>query len=412
MSDYRSRVPDHPAAAGPKGKIHMKRSTDRILTSHVGSLPRPQELLDLYGSGANGDALATGVGDAVRGVVQRQLDLGIDVVNDGEYGKPMTEAVDYSAFQFYSYTRLSGYELRKVPMSWDMFGGGRDFADFADFYGSGEVMETADSDASADMPVNVGEVSYMAHELARRDITNLKAALPNGSEGAAFLTSMAAGTDIYELPSEHYEHVADLRIAQAEAMREEFKLIADAGLIVQLDDPWLVDSFGTQEYSANGDIAGYRKWAQSHVELVNHSIEGIPSDQIRLHVCWGSWKGPHSSDVPLKDAIDLLLSLNVGLYSVEAANPMHEHEWRVWEEVDLPEEKILMPGVVTHKTNVLEHPEVVADRIVRYAKAVGRESVIAGTDCGMGGRIHPTIAWAKLKRLVEGAEIASTRLWS
>jgi 5-methyltetrahydropteroyltriglutamate--homocysteine methyltransferase len=387
----------------------MKRSTDRILTSHVGSLPRPTELLELYRSGAAGDTLTTGLRQAIADVVARQRDHGIDVVNDGEYGKPMSDAVDYAAFQNYAYDRVSGYEMRDVPVT--DFSMGRDFTDFADYYASPEATWTADPDAPFELGVNVGEILYIGQDEVERDIANLQAALPDGYEESAFLTSMSAGTEIYEPPSEHYATPEEQFIAMAEAMRTEFKAITDAGLIVQLDDPWLVDCFSTQ-YSMSWDIESFRAWAEHHIEVVNHSIEGIPAEQIRHHICWGSWKGPHSSDLPLKDVIDLLMKLDVGLYSVEAANPMHEHEWRVWEEIDVPDGKIVMPGVVTHKTNVLEHPEVVADRIVRYANVLGPENVIAGTDCGMGGRMDPTLAWAKLRALGDGAEIASKRLFS
>jgi 5-methyltetrahydropteroyltriglutamate--homocysteine methyltransferase len=211
-------------------------------------------------------------------------------------------------------------------------------------------------------------------------------------------------------PGEYYKSPEELAAAVAEAMREEYKAITDAGLNLQLDDPLLVNVYEFQ-YSASGDMAGFRKWAEAHVELVNHALAGIPEDQVRYHVCWGSWKGPHSSDLPLRAVIDLVLRVKASQYSVEASNPQHEHEWKVWKEVKLPEGKAVIPGVVTHKTNVLEHPEVVADRILRYAETVGRENVVAGTDCGLGGRIHPQLAWAKLRALAEGARLASKQLW-
>jgi 5-methyltetrahydropteroyltriglutamate--homocysteine methyltransferase len=196
----------------------------------------------------------------------------------------------------------------------------------------------------------------------------------------------------------------------AEAMREEYKAITDAGINLQLDDPIIVNVYEWQ-YSISGDMAAFRKWAEAHVELVNHALEGIPEEKVRYHICWGSWKGPHSTDLPLREVIEPMLKVKANQYSVEAANPQHEHEWKVWKDVKLPEGKAVIPGVVSHKTNVLEHPETIADRILRYAGAVGRENVIAGTDCGMGGRIHPSIAWAKLHALSEGAARASDQLW-
>ena len=199
-------------------------------------------------------------------------------------------------------------------------------------------------------------------------------------------------------------------VATAEAMREEYAAIVDAGLNVQLDDPILVNVYEWQ-YSLNADIAGFKKWAESHIELVNHALEGIAEDKVRYHLCWGSWNGPHSTDLPLRDVVDLLVRVNASQYSFEAANPQHEHEWKVWKDVKLPDGRAVIPGVVTHKTTILEHPEVVADRIVRYADIVGKENVIAGTDCGFGGRMHPQLAWAKLKALADGAKLASEQLW-
>ena len=199
-------------------------------------------------------------------------------------------------------------------------------------------------------------------------------------------------------------------MAVAEAMREEYRAITDAGLNLQIDDPILVNVYEWQ-YSSNSDLAGFRKWAQSHIELVNHGLQGIPEAQVRYHLCWGSWKGPHSADLPLRDVIDLILQVRASQYSVEAANVQHEHEWKIWKTVKLPDGKAVVPGVVTHKTNVLEHAEVVADRLVRYAGAVGRENVVAGADCGFGGRMHPELSWAKLGKLSEGAALASRQLW-
>ncbi|HWI23066.1 MAG TPA: cobalamin-independent methionine synthase II family protein [Baekduia sp.] len=385
----------------------MKRSTDRILTSHVGSLPRPDSLLELYRSNASQDQLQAGLRDAVADVVSKQLDAGIDVVNDGEYGKPMTEEVDYAAWASYTHGRLGGFEAQLVD-----FGdtsANKDLVDFPGFYATDDAGEALGSAGPAEMPVCVGAVTYEGQELVQRDIANLKAATAGAAVTESFISSLSSGGMIYQ-PGSHYATGEEEAVATAEAMREEYKAIADAGLIVQLDNPHLVDMY-TFAYSASGDMKAFREWAEHHIELVNHSLRGIPEEQVRYHICWGSWKGPHASDLPLKDVIDLVLKVNAGLYSVEAANPRHEHEWKVWNDVKLPEGRIVMPGVVTHKTNVLEHPELVADRVVNYANAVGKENVVAGTDCGMGGRIHPEIAWAKLKVLAEGAELATKRLW-
>jgi 5-methyltetrahydropteroyltriglutamate--homocysteine methyltransferase len=217
-------------------------------------------------------------------------------------------------------------------------------------------------------------------------------------------------TGVNALPGEYYKDTEQQAAAVAEAMREEYRAIIDAGFCLQLDDPILVNQY-EMYYSMSGDMAAFRKWAEAHIELVNHGLKGIPEDRVRYHVCWGSWKGPHSTDLPLKSVLDLILKVNAAQYSVEAANPQHEHEWQDWQGVKLPAGKAVLPGVVTHKTNVLEHPQVVAERIIRYAGAVGRENVIASTDCGMGGRIHPSLAWAKLRALAEGAARASEQLW-
>lgn len=388
----------------------MKRSTNRILTTHVGSLPRPTDLIEMYRDEAPAEKLEIRLTAAVADVVRQQLDAGIDVVNDGEFGKPVSNEVDYGAWATYIYQRLSGFEIRDVPeglnLAAAMFRGSKDRTDFADFYQSGELGIPMAA-RLARFPVNVGPIRYTGHKLIQRDIQNLKAALAGTKAEDAFLSAAVTGVT---RPGEYYKHADEMASAVAEAMREEYKAITDAGINVQLDDPIIVNVYEWQ-YSVTGDMAAFRKWAESHVELVNHALAGIPEERVRYHVCWGSWKGPHSSDLPLRDVIDLILKVKASQYSVEAANPQHEHEWKVWRDVKLPVGKAVIPGVVTHKTNILEHPEVVADRIIRYAEAVGRENVIASTDCGMGGRIHPQLAWAKLRALSAGAELASNQLW-
>jgi 5-methyltetrahydropteroyltriglutamate--homocysteine methyltransferase len=242
----------------------------------------------------------------------------------------------------------------------------------------------------------------------QRDIANFKAALAGTKVEDAFMTAVFTGVQIGA--GDYYKTLDEQAVAIAEAMREEYRAIVAAGLNVQIDDPLLVNVF-EMYHSLSGDFAGYRRWAQGHVELLNHALDGIPEDKIRYHLCWGSWLGPHSTDLPMRDVIDLLVKVKASQYSFEAANPQHEHEWKVWEGAVLPEGRAIIPGVVTHKTTILEHPETVADRIVRYANIVGKENVIAGTDCGFGGRCYPQLAWAKLEALAAGAELASRELW-
>jgi 5-methyltetrahydropteroyltriglutamate--homocysteine methyltransferase len=386
----------------------MEQSIDRILTSHVGSLSRPLDLIEMYREQAPAEELEPRLTSAVAEVVQQQIEAGIDVINDGEFGKPMSDHVDYGAWAFYIYTRLSGFEMRDPATGVSninlIMRGSKDDADFAEFYQSGEAGMRP---GARPAPINVGPIRYTGHELIQRDIQNLKAALVGKQVQNAFLSAAVTGV---RRPGEYYRHPEEQAAAIAEAMREEYKAITDAGINVQLDDPLIVNVY-EWEFSMGGDKAAFRKWAESHVELVNHALKGIPEEKVRYHICWGSWKGPHSTDLPLRDVIDLMLRVKASQYSVEAANPQHEHEWKVWKDVKLPAGKAVIPGVVTHKTNVVEHPEVVADRITRYAEVVGRESVIAGTDCGLGGRIHPQLAWAKLRSLAAGAAQASRQLW-
>ncbi len=389
----------------------MKQSTNRILTTHVGSLSRPADLIELYREQAPPEKLDPRLTSAVAEVVRQQIEAGIDIVNDGEFGKPVFDEVDYGAWASYIHQRISGSEMRELPANFNVgtsiMAGSKDRADFAEFYQSDEAG-IGFRRRPLRFPMNVGPIRYTGHALVQRDIRNLKAALAGQKVEDAFLTAAVTGVSI--IPGEYYKNPEEQSAAIAEAMREEYKAITDAGINVQLDDPIIVNVYEWQ-YSMSGDMAAFRKWAEKHVELVNHALEGIPEDKVRYHICWGSWKGPHSTDLPLRDVIDLVLKVKASQYSVEAANPQHEHEWKVWRDVKLPAGKAVIPGVVTHKTNVLEHPEGVADRIIRYAEAVGRENVIAGTDCGMGGRIHATVAWAKLRALSAGAALATKTLW-
>lgn len=390
----------------------MKQSANRILTTHVGSLPRPAKLMEMYRDQAPPEKLESKLASAVADVVGQQIEAGIDVVNDGEFGKPVSDEIDYGAWATYVYHRVSGFEMRDLPKDFSLLnsfmGGSKDRRDFADYYSTLEAY-AGPSSRPLRFPINVGPIRYTGHEAIQRDIRNLKAALVGKNPEDAFMTAVVTGVNI--LPGEYYKSADEQATAVAEAMRTEYKAITDAGINLQLDDPIIVNVYEWQ-YSMNGDMAAFRKWAEAHVELVNHAIAGIPEEKIRYHICWGSWKGPHSTDLPLRNVLDLILKVKVSQYSVEAANPQHEHEWKDWKNVKLPAGKAVIPGVVSHKTNVLEHPEVVADRIMRYTEAVGRENVIAGTDCGMGGRIHPQVAWAKLRSLSAGAAQASKRLWA
>jgi 5-methyltetrahydropteroyltriglutamate--homocysteine methyltransferase len=365
----------------------------------------------LYLEQAPAEKLERRLASAVDEVVRRQIDAGIDIVNDGEYGKPMTDEVDYGAWATYVYPRLSGFEMRDLSKDFDLvksfMGGSKDRRDFAEYYATPEAY-AGPSTRPMRFPMNVGPIRYTGQAIIERDIRNFKAALAGKQVEDSFMTAVVSGVTI--IPGQHYKSVDEQAAAVANAMREEYKAITDAGINLQLDDPIIVNVYEWQ-YSLNGDMAAFRKWAAAHVELVNHALEGIPPDKVRYHVCWGSWKGPHSTDLALRNVVDLMLKVKASQFSVEAANPQHEHEWKVWKEVKLGEGQAVIPGVVSHKTNVLEHPETVADRILRYAEVVGRENVIASTDCGMGGRIHPSIAWAKLKALSEGAARASDQLW-
>jgi 5-methyltetrahydropteroyltriglutamate--homocysteine methyltransferase len=400
----------------------MQRSVDRILTTHVGSLPRPAELMELYRTDAPDGTLLPSLRAAIANVVKQQIDTGVDVVNDGEYGKAMRSRVDYGAWWSYVYNRLGGFELRqeiaaKGRAAWTF--GSKERKEFAQFYADEGVMGSAGQSGGAGQSGSsstslyglacTGPVKYTGHAAVQRDVQNLKAALGDAPGAEAFITAVSPAT-LQILPNEHYRNREDYTWALAETIREEYKAIVDAGFILQIDDPAFVDLYDWW-FSLNDDVAGYRKWAAFQVEALNHALEGIPEDRVRFHICWGSWHGPHKGDVQLKDVVDLVLKIKAQGYSVEAGNVRHEHEWKVWQDTRLPDGKVLIPGVVSHATNVLEHPELVADRLIRFARVVGRENVIASTDCGLGGRVHPQIAWAKLAALAEGARAASKELW-
>src|SRR6478735_7002079 len=397
----------------------MKRSTNRILTTHVGSLPRPDDLMALYRDDAPDGTLQPRLRAAIGDVVRRQAESGIDVVNDGEFGKAMRSAMDFGAWWSYVYPRLQGFELsdeqaKKGRGAWTH--GSKERKDFAEFYAAeasaaaSAARQSGSSTATLYGLTCTSPVKYTGHAAIKRDIDNVAAAARTAGVEEVFMTAVSPAT-LQILPNAYYKTKEDYTWALADAIREEYKAIVDAGFILQIDDPALVDIYDWW-FSLADDLAGYRKWAEFQVEAVNHALAGIPEDRVRFHICWGSWHGPHRGDVELKDVVDLLLKVKAQGYSVEAGNVRHEHEWKVWQETKLPDGKVVIPGVVSHATNVLEHPELVADRILRFAKVVGRENVIASTDCGLGGRVHPQIAWAKLGALAKGARLATKRLWA
>jgi 5-methyltetrahydropteroyltriglutamate--homocysteine methyltransferase len=393
----------------------MKHGTDRILTTHVGSLPRPKDLMELYAQDVPDEKLLPRLRSAVRDVVAEQTKQGIDVVNDGEFGKAMRSSADIGAWWSYVYSRVGGFDVKEAVLAkgraaWTF--GSKERQEFAEFYADYATGMGSSSGSSSSRMYGLActnPITYTGRDLIKRDTENMKAALAGNPGAEGFMTSVSPAT-LQIVPNQHYANQEEYTWALAEAIREEYEAIVDAGFIVQIDDPAIVDIYDWS-FSLKDDMAGYRKWAASQIEALNHALRNIPEDRIRYHICWGSWHGPHKTDVPLKDIVDLLLKVKAQAYSLEAGNVRHEHEWKIWKETRLPEGKLLIQGVASHATNVLEHPEVIADRLVNYASAVGRENVVAGTDCGLGGRVHHQLAWAKLQALREGADLASRQLW-
>jgi 5-methyltetrahydropteroyltriglutamate--homocysteine methyltransferase len=389
----------------------MKRSTDRILSTHVGSLIRPDALQEFLRAKQGGKpydekAYQTCLADSVAAVVRQQAKAGIDVVSDGEFGKSISWAQ-------YALERLSGFERRPIKQeAANPFKRGADRTKFSEFYAELDAKEAVATTTEA---ICVGPIKYTGQVELQRDIDNFKAALKNTKVEEGFLPVAAPASVIPDRKNEYYKSDEELQAAIAQAMRTEYKMIVDAGFVVQLDDARSAVTY--DRMVPPGSFADYRRWLSQQVDILNHAIEGLPADRIRYHVCWGSWPGPHTSDVPLKDIVDLILKVKVGAYVIEGANPRHEHEWQVWRDAKLGTGQILIPGVISHATNVVEHPELVAERIVRLAKVLGRENVIAGTDCGFAQgpfyrRVHPSVMWAKLEALSEGARLASKELWS
>ena len=385
----------------------MKRSTERILTTHAGRLDGPPGLMQLSmdvmaGRATDLNAFTPQIESGIVDVVRKQAQAGIDVISDGEVGK-----FGFGSLAYYG-RRLSGLKMRPLKPGEAPYMAlqTNERIEFADFYRELQFLPVPSERAVCSSPV-----SYIGQDEVQRDIQLFKSALAkaNVRTEEAFMCVLAPGWLEHFFYNEYYATDEEYLFALADAIKHEYKAIVDAGFILQIDDPALPDTYDM--IVPQPGIEEYRKFAAVRIEAVNHALQGIPEDRVRYHICWGSWHGPHTHDLPLKHVIDLMLKVKAGAYSVEAANPRHEHEWKLWKEVKLPGGKILIPGVVSHASNVVEHPELVADRIALFASLVGRENVIAGTDCGMGLRVHPQIAWAKLKALSEGAALATKQLW-
>jgi 5-methyltetrahydropteroyltriglutamate--homocysteine methyltransferase len=395
----------------------MAYEIERILATHVGSLIRPPKLVEhLKKIDAEQPydkaAYLTALSETVAEVVQQQAQAGVDIVSDGEFGKGANWA-------FYVHSRLGGLGQRTMTdaeMADPMLSPytGRDREEFPEFYEEYDNAIGFRKRRHSIRMVCEGPLKYIGHAELQRDIGNLKAGVKSVDVVSGFLPVVAPASALPHVENKYYEDEETLLFALADALHDEYRAIVDAGLMVQIDDaffPTMYDKMVPPQ-----TLAEYRKWAELRLDALNHALRDIPPEKSRYHFCWGSWNAPHVSDVPLKDIVDLVLKVKVGGYCFEAANPRHEHEWRVWETVKLPAGRVLIPGVISHATNVVEHPELVAERIVRLAKIVGRENVVGGTDCGFAQspftrRVHPTVMWAKLRSLAEGARLATAELW-
>jgi 5-methyltetrahydropteroyltriglutamate--homocysteine methyltransferase len=380
----------------------MKRSTDRFLTTHTGSLPRPEDLIRMMyakeeGVPVDAAALSQRVAAAVDEVVRKQAAAGVDVVNDGEMSKP--------SYATYIKDRLSG------------FGGTGNTFVYQDLAGFPNLAKRVFGDPGRSRrktPACNAAIGVRNPQAVEADVDHLKAALANVGAQEAFLTAASPGVVSLFFRNEHYATEEDYLFAIAEAMRQEYEAIAGAGIILQIDCPDL--GMGRHIQHADLSLAEWRKKAELHVEALDHAVANIPPEQLRMHLCWGNYEGPHHCDVPLADVIDIVFHARPSAIAIEAANPRHAHEWKLFETVKLPDGKLLIPGVIESKSNFIEHPELVAQRIGRYAKLVGRENVIAGSDCGFGtwvgqAAVDPDVVWAKMAAMAEGARIASREFW-
>jgi 5-methyltetrahydropteroyltriglutamate--homocysteine methyltransferase len=386
----------------------MQLSTDRILTTHVGSLPRPDDLFEMMLARMDGEPVdekgyAERVRRAVADIVKQQVAAGLDVVNDGEMGKP--------SFITYATQRLAGLERREGTRP-SPFSNTRETRDFPEYYQSA-VAEQVSARRRRALMVCTGPIKYKGYDALKFDLEALRSALATTGATEAFVPAIAPSNIETTTPNEYYPTAEAYVFAIAEAMREEYKAIVDAGFLLQIDDPFLVTYYIMRPEL---DIAACRKWAELRVEALNAALAGLPADRIRFHTCYSINMGPRVHDMQLRDIIDVILRVRAGGYSFEAANPRHEHEWEEWRRARVPDDKVLIPGVITQSTVLVEHPELVAQRIARFADVVGRDRVIAGADCGFASfagsnEVHPSIVWAKFAALVEGARIASRRLW-
>ncbi|NLF90768.1 MAG: cobalamin-independent methionine synthase II family protein [Corynebacterium marinum] len=400
-------------------------SVNKIRTTHVGSLPRTPELLEANIKRANGELGDEQFSEILRAsvdeVVKRQVDMGIDIVNEGEYGHITSGAIDYGAWWNYSFSRLGGLTMtdedrwasqaveRSTPGNIKL----TSFADRRDRQMFNEAYEDPESGiftgrAKVGNPKFTGPITYIGQEEVETDAKLMRNAMDAAGAADGFVAALSPGSAA-RLKNEFYATDDEVVWACADAMAQEYKAITDAGFTVQLDAPDLAESW--DQINPEPSLADYRDWLRTRVDAINHSVRGIPKELTRLHICWGSWHGPHVTDVPFGDIIEEILRAEVGGFSFEGASPRHAHEWRIWQEHKLPEGSLIYPGVISHSTNAVEHPRLVADRIIQFAEVVGPENVVASTDCGLGGRLHHQIAWAKLDSLVEGARIASEELF-
>ena len=387
----------------------MIRSTNRILTMHAGTLPRPADLRDRVMAKSRGEAIdeAAFTQDLQRVIgenVKKQIETGIDSVNDGELSK--------SSFSNYMKERLGGLESRDADPNAARMGaiGGRDLIAFAEYFEAGANRSAAATGQNrVDQTVCTGPITYIGYADLQADIDNFNVGLKGSTPNETFLPAITPGTVEHWLKNEYYPTTEEFLFAVADALAIEYKGIVDAGFLLQIDDPDLPDAW---QIHPEMNVADYRKFADLRVDALNHALKEIPEESIRFHTCWGSYHGPHQFDIPLADIVDIILKVKAVGYSIEASNPRHDHEWTVWKDVKLQDGKVLIPGVIGHSNDFIEHPELVAQRLVRYANIVGKENVMAGTDCGIGSRVgHAQICWAKFQAMSEGAQIASKELW-
>lgn len=388
----------------------MKRSTDRILTTHVGSLARPDNVLAMLFAKERGEqydpqVFETSVKAAVDDIVRKQSDLGIDVVCDGEQSK--------SSFLTYIAERLDGFTPSEEEGE-DLWVESRESLAFPEFY----AAQRKAREGLIAQPVKLvctSAVAYTGHETLQRDIANVKAAAESKDVEEVFMTAVSPSDVEGQQPNRFYESDEAYLFAIADAMHEEYKAIIEAGLLLQIDDPRLLTYYISRP---DLSVADCRKWAEVRVEALNHALRGLPQDRIRFHTCYGINIGPRVHEMNLPDIVDIMLKVNADAYLFEAGNPRHEHEWTVWQDVKLPEGKTIVPGVISHSTPLVEHPELIAQRLIRFAECVGRENVMGGSDCGFASfaateqEIHPSIVWAKFENLAKGAELASKKLWA